>query len=81
MNKEIAHHVAYEVFKISSRFNNLIPLLKDTCDDDEYELLSKKIAAISGDIGIELLGYVFTKYPDIEDEIDEKIKKYSMLIY
>lgn len=80
MHKEIAHHIAYESFRISAKLNNLIPLLKENCDNDEYEFLAKKIASISGDIGLELLDYVFSKYPDIKDEIDEKMQKYSMLI-
>jgi fibrillarin-like rRNA methylase len=80
MHKEIAHHIAYESFRISSMLNNLIPILKENCDKDEYEFLAKKIAAISGDIGLELLNYVFSKYPDIKDEIDGKIQKYSTLI-
>ncbi len=45
------------------------------------KLLSKKIASISADIGLELLDYVFSKYPDVKDEIDGEMNKYSMLIY
>lgn len=80
MDKQIAHHVAYEAFKASSGLANLIPLLKENCDQEEYEMLAKKIASISGDIGIEILRYVFSIYPDIENEIDKKIRKYGMLI-
>lgn len=80
MDKELAHHVVYESFKASSKINNLIPLLKKYCDKDEYDLLVKKIAAISGEIGTELMNYVFVNYPEIEEEIDSKIEKYSILI-
>jgi hypothetical protein len=80
MDKELARHVVYESFKASSKINNLIPLLKKHCDKDEYDLLVKKIAAISGEIGTELMNYVFANYPEIEEEIDSKIEKYSILI-
>ncbi|SHJ79757.1 hypothetical protein SAMN02745216_02276 [Desulfatibacillum alkenivorans DSM 16219] len=46
MDKQIAHHVAYEAFKASSGLANLIPLLKENCDQEEYEMLAKKIAPV-----------------------------------
>ncbi|ACL03905.1 hypothetical protein Dalk_2212 [Desulfatibacillum aliphaticivorans] len=79
MDKEIAHHVAYEAFKASSRLGPLIPLLKENCDQEEYEMLAKKIASITGDIGIEILRYVFSIYPDIENEFDRQIQKNGKL--
>lgn len=81
MNKELAHHFAYQVFRSQSNINSLIPLLKKHCDEKEHKILSKKIAAISADIMIELLRYVFEEYPEIKEEIDNKIEKYGILTF
>ncbi len=80
MDKELAHHIAYTAFGASAKINNLIPLLKKHCDKDEYEIMSKKIGACSGEIAIELFNYLLKEHPEIKDEIDYKIKKYGTLL-
>lgn len=80
MKKELAHHIAYETFRASSMLNNMIPILKQHCDDEEYQLVARKLSRISADMAIELLNYIFKEYPEIKEEIDNKIKEYKTLI-
>lgn len=80
MEKEIAHHMAYEAFRISSRLDTLRMVLKEHCGEREYEEFSKVLIRMMTDMHGHLMHPVFRKYPDIQEEMDHKINKYGLLL-
>lgn len=80
MDNELARHVAMTAFRSSANLNDLIPLLKQHCRDDEYQIYLEAISAISGDIAYKVLKKIYSQHPDIEGDIDNRIDKYGQLI-
>jgi hypothetical protein len=80
MDKDIARHVLRVTFHSWGLITDLIPLLKQHCTPEEYESFKKAIGAISGDFSTEMLKTVFNAFPELEKEVDDKIKKYGKLI-
>ncbi len=77
MDKDLAKLVAITAFRSSSEISNLIPLLREKCEDSEYQIFVKAIARASGEIGQQLMFRVFVEHPDLEKEFDEMVKKYG----
>jgi len=77
MDKELARHVVRETFRGWKFLTDLVPLLKQHCDPDEYAVYKKAIGTISGDISLELLGAIFKAYPDLEKEMEANKQKYG----
>lgn len=80
LNNELARHVAVTAFRSSATLNELIPLLKHHCDENEYQEYLEAISAISMDVALKLLKKIYEKHPEIEIDIDQKIETYGYLI-
>ena len=80
MDNELARHIAVTAFRSSANMNDLIPLLKEHCSNDEYQVYLEAISAISGDIAYKFLKKIYDEHPDIEKDIDNRIDKYGILI-
>lgn len=80
MDKEVAEYVVRVAFGSESSLNDLIPLLKEHCSDEEYKKFSKRIASVSARISLEILDLVYDEFPEIRRELDEKVRKYGRLI-
>jgi len=80
MDNDLARHVAMTAFRSSASLNDLIPLLKHYCSDEEYQIYLEAISAISGDIAWKILKKIYDEHPDIKRDIDYRIDKYGRLI-
>ena len=80
MDKDMAHHVALVAWKSFGDLNNLIPLLQKHCDPKECQTYVKAIARVGLEINTEILDKVFSQYPELEKDLDAKIKKYQKWI-
>lgn len=80
MDKELARHVITIGFHSLSLLESLIPLLKEHCNDAEYQEYLKAIGAVSAEMGTEIFNNVFREYPDLEKEVEDKIDKYGQFI-
>jgi hypothetical protein len=77
MEKDLAKLVALTAFRSSADINNLIPLLKEHCNEEEYREFVVAIATASAVIGQELLQKIFALHPEISVEFDRQISKYG----
>ncbi|WP_198116950.1 hypothetical protein [Massilia rhizosphaerae] len=77
MEKELAKLVALTAFRSSGELNNLLPLLKEHCDEGEYRQLSVGIATASAEIGRQILQSVFAAHPELEKELGATVKKFG----
>jgi hypothetical protein len=80
MDRELAKHVIAVGFHSLSLLESLIPILKQHCGKDEYAKYLKAIGAISAEVTTEIFNEIFKDYPDLEEEVENKIKKYGQFI-
>lgn len=80
MNKELARHVARTGFETMRHLSALLELLKEHCSSDEYQTYLKGVASIGAEINDALIKPALSAYPDLEQETDEKIKRYGLMI-
>jgi len=80
MDKDLARHVARVGFRAMRELTNLLPLLKEHCAAQEYERFAKAIALASAHIGEQVIQRALTAFPDLEREIEIKIKKYGLIV-
>lgn len=77
MEKDLARIVALTAFRSSADINNLIPLLKEHCSEEECRNFGVAIATASAGISQEILQKIFALYPEIAVEFDKQISKYG----
>lgn len=80
MDRELAKHVLTVCFHSLALLQDLLPVLKKHCSESEYSELMKGISSVSGHMSMDLLNTIFTKFPDLENEVEEKIQKYGKFI-
>lgn len=78
MNDDLARSVVRAAFQSMSELTNLLPLLKQHCDPQEYLVISRAVASATGHIGIDVLDAVFSLNPNLEQEVDAKIAQYGV---
>ncbi|WP_222610889.1 hypothetical protein [Undibacterium sp. FT79W] len=77
MDKELAKIVALTAFRSSAYMNNLIPLLKEHCSEDECRNFGIAIATASAEINLQILQKVFAMYPELSAKFDLQVRKYG----
>jgi hypothetical protein len=80
MDKELARHVVAVGFHSLSLLQRLIPILKGHCDEREYQEYAKSVAAVSAEMSLAVFNKVFHEHPDLEKEVEEKIRKYGQFV-
>ena len=79
MDRELAKLVAVTAFRSSADINNLVPLLKECCNEAEYKAYALAIASASAEISMQILNKIYEDHPDIKDEFEEKMHKYGRI--
>jgi hypothetical protein len=77
VDKDLARHVLMVALRSSGSLTGLLPLLKQHCRPDEYDLYKMAIARSAAEINIEILRKIFDEHPDLKAEIDGQIKKFG----
>ena len=80
MDKELAKHVVSVGYHSLSLLESLIPMLKKHCEPNEYAQYLKAIGAVSAEMSAQIFDQVFLGHPDLEKEVEEKIKKFGQFI-
>lgn len=73
MVRDLAKSLALKCVESLSCLNQLLPVLKDRCDYDEYEMIFRVVSEINYDVSTKILSYVFDKHPGLEDEVEDEI--------
>ena len=77
MDKDLAKLVAQTAFRSAAEINNLIPLLKEYCTEEECRDFGIAIATASSGISQQIMGKIFAMHPDLEAEFESQIRKYG----
>lgn len=80
MDRDLAKHVVAVGFHSLSLLEGLIPILKQHCSQDEYAKYLKAIGSVSAEVTTEIFNEVFKQHPDLETEVEQKIKKYGQFV-
>ena len=80
MDRELAKHVLTVGFHSTALLESLLPVLKEHCDDAEFQEFLKAVGSVIAEVGFELFNRVFERYPDLKAEVDTKIHKYGRFI-
>ena len=80
MERDLAKHVVAVGFHSLSLLESLVPILKQHCGQDEYAKYLKAIGAVSAEVTTEIFNQVFQEHPDLEAEVEQKIKKFGQFI-
>jgi hypothetical protein len=79
MDKEFADFFARAIFKSTSEFSKLIPILKENLGQQEYEKYSRPIMKLTQELTQEILFEIFDEHPDIDAKIKLILEKYGKL--
>ena len=67
MKKQVALKVLETTSKCSIELSELVPYLKNNCEDeDEYEILAKNVAKAMAYIFFEIDSRIYEKYPELK---------------
>lgn len=80
MDKNLARHAIMTTFHSLSLLQDLIPMLKEHCSEDESDAYTKAIASVVGHATVELLNPIFLEHPEMEEEVESKINRYGKFI-
>jgi hypothetical protein len=80
MKSELARHIALVAFRSSANLTELVPLIREHCEEHEYQEFLNGISCVAAEIAQQVLRRLYTQHPDIEKEIDRRIEEYGTLI-
>ncbi|ANP47787.1 hypothetical protein [Candidatus Viadribacter manganicus] len=77
MDRATAKAIAVAALRSAAEINNLVPLLKATCPEPEYEAWRDRIAEASMLVTQGLLPAVFAEHADLEAELDDHYQRFG----
>lgn len=80
MDKKVAEFLVKKAYASAKELLDLVPFLELHCEREVYEEYKSAIGKVSGDVLMEIVYRTYSKYPEIEAEVDESIKKYGRVL-
>lgn len=80
MDKRIARYIVAVSFRSMAPLQQMLPLLKEHCTQEEYQVYSRAIATVIAEIGLELNNKVFASHPELKQEIEKDMEKYGRIL-
>jgi hypothetical protein len=71
MNEYLAKIVVFNAARSRHLLGDLIPILKNHCDNDECAEVSQAISRLIYDIGDEVIDKIFAEHPQLKLESDK----------
>ena len=65
-NAETAKQVSDVMLDVSSRLNESIILVQDTCSEDEFKDYRRAVGAVMGEILLEVLNPLYKQHPSLK---------------
>jgi hypothetical protein len=77
MDIDVARHVVRGVLRSAQELQQLIHLLKDHCETEEYETYVRGIGTAIHTMHVEVMERAFAAHPGLEQEVDAMMAKYE----
>lgn len=81
MDIELARMVMMVAGRCREDMAALMPILKEHCSDTDREEVSIAIATIVYDLREEVMNKLFSRFPQLEQEYDDRQKKFGRTYY
>jgi hypothetical protein len=79
MDKDLARNIATVAIQGCSGLVNLIPELRERCDPEDYKVYLAAIGSVTGHVNDEILTRLFSRYPDLQQEFQDRIDQHGRL--
>jgi hypothetical protein len=73
MDRDDARKVLAAAFRSAAELQELLPMLKQRCDQQAYEAYAKGIASVVGEIVLQVTNRVFEDHPELRAEVDASV--------
>lgn len=73
MDRQLALHIVRTAFKSAATLEELLPLLRTHCKDEDARTYGLAIASAIADIHRELTNRVFSSFPELQAEVEASI--------
>ena len=80
MDKALARHIVGAAFRSSGQLEELIPLLKAHCNEEEGKEFGLAIAHAISHIHREITDKVFSSHPHLREEVENSIGTYGRIL-
>ncbi len=77
MDRDVAQMIATTAARCAQEVGNLAPLVRQHCNDEEYEKLSQAIGSSVYELMEGLMGAVFKMFPELEAEAKDRLERYG----
>ena len=77
MDIAVARHVLRATFRSSRELEYLIPLLKEACPPEEYDVLVRAIAGAIAENSLGVVNRILAAHPGLEAEVDADVARYG----
>lgn len=65
MDKNVAKEVVSAAMKASRELHTIVPFIKQSLDEEEYERLARRVAAASAGILEEIINPILAEHPEL----------------
>ena len=77
MDRDLAKMILRSTQHSARELANLVPLIKEHCDKEDYERLSNAIATILHDLESLISQPIYQEHPEVAREIEERIERFG----
>ena len=75
MDKDVAREILRQVFRSEKELSSLLPVLKEGCSEKDYAEFARQVASAIDSINVALLNKVLARFPDLEVEIEQNLRR------
>ena len=80
MDQDLARHVIRTSFRTTRELGNLLAMMKQHLNEQEYRNYSHGIATAIDAIQVALLNTTFASHPELKAEVENSINKYDCFL-
>lgn len=77
MDRELAKIVLNATFKSGKELADLVPFIKEHCDEGDYERISTAIATILHELDSTVRRPIYREHPDLEREFGDRVARFG----
>ena len=75
MKEEVAAEASKRLWKIHGELNDLVWVLKERCEDDEFRTFRRRVAAAMAAVG-DVMTAIYREFPNLEPKTPDDIEKF-----
>jgi hypothetical protein len=77
VDRDIAKIILNATYRSGRELADLVPFVKEHCDERDYERISIAIATVLHDLGSTIQQPIYQEHPDVECEIEDRVERFG----